>query len=67
MPRNGEINTSFGVYKNQCCGREIIIREGATFPGCQGHPKSVTNWDVIEVEVIEVITINRKAQADPAA
>ena len=39
MPDNGEINERFGVYKSVCCGREIIIREGATFPDCPNHPK----------------------------
>jgi hypothetical protein len=67
MPRNGEINTNFGVYKNLCCGREIIIREGATFPDCQDHPQLPTVWNVIEVEIIDVITIRKTAHSDPAA
>ena len=37
MPRNGEINQEFGVYKNLCCGSEIIIPEGVTFPDCPRH------------------------------
>src|SRR5688572_17328566 len=32
MPRNGEINDKFGVYKSLCCSVEIVIPEGATFP-----------------------------------
>jgi len=67
MPQSGEINTNFGVYKNLCCGREIIIRKGATFPSCLNHPKSVTLWNVVEVETIDIISIRKKAPTDPAA
>jgi len=67
MPQSGEINTNFGVFRNVCCGREIIIREGATFPGCQNHPKSVAVWQAIEFEIINAITIRKEKQTDPAA
>src|SRR2546427_678640 len=39
MAQNGEINKRFGVYKNLCCGVEIVLTEGATFPDCPNHPK----------------------------
>src|SRR5437773_932373 len=42
MPKNGETNWQFGVYSSLCCGREIIIREGATFPECLNHPNLPT-------------------------
>ena len=67
MPRNGEINTRFGVYKAACCGAEIIIREGAAFPDCPKHPRSVAIWELIEVEIVDAITIKKKSQSDPAA
>ena len=44
MPMNGEKNTQFGVYKSVCCGAEIVIAEGVTFPDCPGHPKLPTKW-----------------------
>src|SRR5262245_52945437 len=66
MPMNGEVNQNWGVYRNACCGKEIIIREGATFPDCPNHPKSNATWKMIEVEVADVIVI-KKAKADPAA
>jgi hypothetical protein len=44
MPRNGEINTSFGVYKNLCCGMEIIIPAGVIFPDCATHIHLITEW-----------------------
>ncbi len=44
MPRNGEINTQFGVYKNLCCGAEIVIPEDVTFPECARHVNLPTEW-----------------------
>ena len=69
MPSNGEVNLKFGVYRNVCCGREIIIREGATFPDCANHPKLSTVWKAIEVEIADVIVIDnkRKIKSDCAA
>ena len=69
MPSNGEVNSKFGVYRNVCCGREIIIREGATFPDCANHPKLSTVWKTLEVEVADVIVIDnkRKNKSDCAA
>jgi hypothetical protein len=67
MPSNGDLNHKFGVYRNACCGREIIIREGATFPECPYHPKVNTSWELIEVEVVDTIIINKKSTSDPAA
>jgi hypothetical protein len=44
MPRNGEINKEFGIYENLCCGAEIVIPEGVTFPHCAKHLDIVTDW-----------------------
>jgi hypothetical protein len=44
MPRKGEINRAFGVYKNVCCGAEIVIPENVTFPGCATHSHHATEW-----------------------
>lgn len=44
MPSNGEICTEFGAYRSLCCGAEIVIREGATFPDCPNHPRLSTKW-----------------------
>jgi hypothetical protein len=32
MAQSGDQNTSFGIYKNVCCGREIAISKGAIQP-----------------------------------
>jgi hypothetical protein len=44
VPQNGEVNTKFGVYKSDCCGVEIVISQGATFPDCPNHPRRITIW-----------------------
>src|SRR5215510_1268442 len=44
MPRNGETNPKFGVYKTLCYGQEIILREGLPFPDCPNHPGLTTIW-----------------------
>ena len=44
MPRNGEINKEYGIYENLCCGAEIVIPEGITFPHCAKHGNLYTEW-----------------------
>jgi len=63
MPENGEINQTFGVYRNVCCGRHIIIRIGAKFPDCSNHPKLTTIWKELEVDVQDIIVLPKKAEA----
>jgi hypothetical protein len=65
MPANGDINERFGVYGSLCCGREIIIREGATFPDCPNHRKLPTTWKFIETESTDPVII--KKNSDSAA
>jgi len=69
MPRNGEINIKFGVYKAVCCGNEIVINAGSTFPDCQKHPKLMTEWKPVldsKLETPSGISFTRKNN-DPAA
>jgi hypothetical protein len=47
MPRNGETNTTFGVYRSLCCETEIVIAEGATFPDCPQHITFTTQWKLV--------------------
>jgi len=44
MPRNGEMNKEYGIYENLCCGAEIVIPEGITFPHCARHGTLYTEW-----------------------
>jgi hypothetical protein len=63
MPQNGEINPTFGLYRNVCCGLEIIIREGVKFPDCRNHAKLPTIWKPIGVvDVEEVVVVKKKAE-----
>ena len=67
VPKTGDINKQFGVYSNVCCGYEIIIREGASFPNCPDHRKSETTWNFVETEKIQQIIIRKQSQSNPAA
>jgi len=56
MPRNGEVNREFGVYQNLCCGAEIVIAQGATFPICAMHASVPTEWkDMNRVDYISYV------------
>jgi hypothetical protein len=48
MPKNGEINIRFGVYRNVCCGTEIVIPVGCTFPDCARHLDIPTEWKPVK-------------------
>jgi hypothetical protein len=44
MPRNGELNRTFGVYRTLCCDAEIVIGVGVPFPDCPNHKNLPTEW-----------------------
>ncbi len=67
MPHNGESNTQFGVYRSTCCGQEIVIRAGATFPDCSNHRHLITAWEPVEVDIIDLTAVKKKIQSDSAA
>jgi len=48
MPKNGDVNIQFGVYKNVCCGTEIVIPVGSVFPDCARHLDMPTEWKLVE-------------------
>jgi hypothetical protein len=59
VPQNSEVNQEFGVYKSQCCGAEIVIGHGATFPDCPNHRKLATRWNPVEEDkTIRLIDTN---------
>ena len=47
MPQNGDVNMKFGMYRNVCCGEEIIVAEGMKFPDCSKHQRLTTWWKPI--------------------
>lgn len=69
MPANGEINNEFGVYRSLCCGLEIVLTAGATFPDCPNHPKLPTVWKSISDQPIRHVSDIRfiPKKKDPAA
>ena len=46
MPKSGEINQVFGIYKNTCCSSEIVLVKGAVFPMCDKHKLPAT-WKLV--------------------
>ena len=67
MPQNGRINETFGVYKSTCCGSEIIIVQGATFPHCPNHRKQITEWRQVDIQVTDRSAGKKESESDPAA
>ena len=63
VPSSGEKNTSFGIYRNDCCGLEIVISAGSEFPSCPKHPQRLTEWIQIEVDIAEVIVKKKPESA----
>ena len=66
MPENGESNTRFGVYKNLCCGVEVIVAEGMEFPDCPNHPRLTTIWKPANTDTIHKLSM-KQAKSDKAA
>ena len=68
--QNGEENTRFGVYWSVCCGVEIVLAEGMTFPHCPNHPKLTTYWKSVADEkiprAVDLTRITKKKDGDPA-
>jgi hypothetical protein len=47
LPKNGETNKRFGLYRSLCCSYEILVAEHATFPDCPNHLNLPTIWKSI--------------------
>ena len=68
MPQAGQVNTQFGVYKNLCCGAEIVITKGAIFPDCPHHLQLTTIWKPVDFEMtLTKKVIQKKEESEPAA
>jgi hypothetical protein len=68
MPRKGDVNKKFGVYRNLCCGAEIVIPENVTFPGCAEHIHPDTQWKLLSTDaalVSDLIQNRRTSSASP--
>jgi len=61
------MNETFGVYKSVCCGTEIVITKGATFPNCPDHPRQTTIWKPLSHEDMTWLTDKKKSGSDQAA
>jgi hypothetical protein len=67
VPQNGEISTKFGVYRSLCCGAEIVINTGSTFPDCPNHLKLTTKWKPVVNEDQEIPRATNLRKKDSAA
>jgi len=68
MPRNGEINNEFGIYESLCCGAEIVVPVGITFPHCAKHMNVLTEWqNVADKRKNSDVNINSKDKDASAA
>ena len=64
MAKNGEVNTTFGIYRTLCCGQEIAIIVGATFPDCPNHTKLPTEWKLM-IQSDGVINLSELSRKKP--
>ncbi len=64
MPRNGDINSEEGIYKNLCCGYESYVPAGNVFPDCQKHSNLPTVWKKTNDDPIpRAADLNKKRSA----
>jgi hypothetical protein len=56
MPWDGDKNEVFADYANACCGSEIVIRAGSSFPACPKHPKQTAEWTQIDVDIADSLS-----------
>lgn len=67
MPRSGEANRAFGIYKTACCNAEIVIPEHVTFPQCLKHNRTLTEWHKVAEKSNAAASAANSRQDDPAA
>ena len=67
MAQSGDKNRSFGTYRSACCGQEIVITGGATFPRCPRHRLFSTEWIATSEseEAIRMIVFPQKVMISP--
>jgi hypothetical protein len=49
--KNGEISPANGWYRNVCCGLELYVPAGKTFPDCRRHRNLPTSWRPFDEDV----------------
>jgi hypothetical protein len=69
VAKSGDKNLSFGIYQNVCCGREIAISKGATFPECPKHRHLPTEWIAIgeSNKTLHLVVLPQTKKSTPAA
>ena len=52
MPKNGDINTAFGLYRSRCWDREIVI-----------HKNLSTLWKFVQAEIVPLKVKKKESTA----
>src|SRR5215813_9357834 len=66
MPKNGEVNTHFALYRTLCCNHELIIREDEVFPDCPRHTNLSTVWKLMKVEAVQTEAMKKDDSTPPS-
>lgn len=45
--RAGSLNQEHAIYKNHCCGDELVLYRGIVFPNCKKHKDIETRWQLV--------------------
>jgi len=43
----GSVNGNYGIYRNHCCGNELVLYRGIKFPNCVTHNEMQTRWHLM--------------------
>ena len=64
MPRTREVCSELNLYKNLCCGIEVVLGRGVLFPDCPKHPKRTTFWkEAIDRPMLKAEDLSEKQSA----
>src|SRR5262245_49476365 len=56
MPHNVETNEKLGVYKDQWCGKEMVVAAGSELPSCPNHPGVITVCEsIIDDNIVRLV------------
>jgi hypothetical protein len=45
----GSVNKEHGIFKSHCCGDELVLYKGITFPNCKKHQELATRWEMVGI------------------
>lgn len=48
MPKTGETCQQSGIYKPNCCEKQIALSKNEKFPPCRDHPGGPATWTLVQ-------------------